>query len=417
MRRRAGDKQEVAAQVLKRIDFYLLRQEMTGFVATIGIVVILLSLENSQRLWDFVSGTNAPSLLMLQMMGSLVPEYIGVGLPIASFLAPALTIRGLARKGEWQVLSASGLSPWRIMRAPMLLALAAASLQLAIRLDIEPLGERALDDIGHDIREGVFGTPIDLDEFIQIDDRTAVYLMPGASQGVTGSIFVRRGGDVFTARSATASRDLSGRVDIELFDGQQLLRQGEDRFSILTFNKYHLSIDTKPTPRARLSPPEQLDRMGGAALAREARLNLRSDMAERPAFSALLARISSALFCLMLPWLAFVLALPPRRGAGGAGLAIGIALIVLFLRTANLVETAGTGHPLLLAAVHMALWLAGTVALVRYGISHDDGAIDRALGKVGKRLAKLLPWRKRDLPAQTVEASDQAAMAGQPQSP
>ena len=68
--------------MLKRIDIYLLRQELTGFVATIGIVVILLSLENSQRLWDFVSGTDAPGLLMLRMMGSLVPEYIGVGLPI-----------------------------------------------------------------------------------------------------------------------------------------------------------------------------------------------------------------------------------------------------------------------------------------------------------------------------------------------
>lgn len=399
--------------MLKRIDFYLLRQELTGFVATIGIVVILLSLENSQRLWEFVSGTDAPGLLMLHMMSSLVPEYIGVGLPIASFIAPAMAIRGLARKGEWQVLSATGLSPWRIMRAPMLLALAAASLQLAIRLDVEPMGERALDDIGHDIREGVFGTPIKLDEFLQIDDRTAVYLLPGDSTGTTGNIFVRRGSDVFTARSATASRDATGRVDIDLFDGQQLLHQDGDRYAILTFNKYHLSIDTKPTPRARLSPPEQLDRMGGAALTREAQRNIREDVAGRPAVSALLARISSALFCLMLPWLAFVLALPPRRGTGGAGLAIGIGLIVLFLRTANLVETGGSDYPLLAAAGHMALWLAGTFALVCYGITHDDGAIDRALGKAGKQFMNLLPWRKHSLPAETEDPTAQAGANGQ----
>ncbi|MDE2562656.1 MAG: LptF/LptG family permease [Sphingomonadales bacterium] len=402
--------------MLKRIDIYLLRQELTGFVATIGIVVILLSLENSQRLWDFVSGTDAPGLLMLRMMGSLVPEYIGVGLPIASFLAPALAIRSLARKGEWQVLSATGLSPWRIMRAPMLLALAAASLQLAIRLDIEPLGERSLDDIGHSIRDGVFGMPINLDEFIEVDERTAVYLTPGASHGVTGSIFVRRGGDVFTARSATASRDATGRVNMELFDGQQLLRQGDDRYAILTFNTYHLSIDTKPTPRAKLSPPQQLDRMGTVALTREARRNVAEDVAGRPALSALMARISSAVFCLILPWLAFVLALPPRRGAGGAGLAIGIGLIVLFLRTAYLVETGGSDHPLLAAAGHMALWLAGTFALVRYGITHEDGAIDRALGSVGKEIVKLVPWRKRALPGETAQVPAASATESLPHS-
>ncbi|WP_338465640.1 LptF/LptG family permease [Novosphingobium sp. ZN18A2] len=389
---------------MKRIDLYLLRQEVTGFVATIGIVVILLSLENVQRMWDFVSGTDAPGLLMARMMTALVPEYVGVGLPIASFLAPALAIRGLAKRGEWQVLPATGLSPWRIMRAPMLLALAAALLQLGIRLEIEPLGERTLDAIGHDIREGDYGTPITLDKFIQLDDRTAIYLAPGGTRGETGAVFVKRGGDVFTARRATASRDQTGRLDVDLYNGEQLLKEGGGSRSILSFSEYHLSVQLKAVPRKQLSPTDRLDRLGTAQLASEAAAGLKTDNPTHPAASAMMARISSALFCLMLPWLAFALALPPKRGSGGAGLAIGIGLIVLFLRTADIVETGYGAHPLLAAGIHMLAWLAMTVALVRYGITHDDGAIDRALGKAGKALLKLLPFGKHRVPPDESES-------------
>lgn len=394
--------------MLKRIDLYLMRQELVGFVATIGIVVMLLSLENAQRLWDVVSGTDAAGLLMLRMMGSLVPEYIGVGLPIASFLAPALAIRGLARKGEWQMLAATGLSPIRIMRGPMLLALAASALQLGIRLEAEPFGERTLDSIGHEIREGVFGTPITLDKFVEVDERTAFFLAPGSTDGETGHVFVQRGGDVFTAHSATASRDPSGRIDVDLKQGQQLLRQDGGRYAILSFGQYHLSIQTKPVPRSHMSSTDRLDRMGTAQLLEEAARGPDSDTGQHPALSALFARVSSALFCVILPWLAFALALPPRRGTGGAGLAIGIGLIVLFLRTASLVETSLSAFPTAAAVAHMTLWFGGTFALVRYGIMHDDGAIDRAIGKMGKKLVSLLPRRQKKSDAETSEAQPAA---------
>ena len=395
--------------MLKRIDLYLVRQELTGFAATIGIVVTLLSLENAQRLWDVVSDTDAPGLLMTRMMVSLVPEYIGVGLPIASFLAPALAIRALAKRGEWQMLAATGLSPWRIMRGPMLLALAAFALQLGVRLELEPLGERTLDSIGHDIRDGNFGTPITLDKFVEIDERTAFFLAPGTSTGETGHVFVRRGSDVFAAKRATASRDPSGRIDVDLYEGQQLLRQASGRYATLSFGQYHLSVQTKPVPRGHLSETDRLDRMSTTELLRDTTPGSNAASGEHPARAALFERISSALFCLMLPWLAFALALPPRRGTGGAGLAIGIGLIVLFLRTASLVQTGLAEWPLLAATVHMALWLAGTIALVRYGVSHDDGAIDRAIGKAGKKLASLLPQRHKDTQS---EGDAQAAPAG-----
>lgn len=383
--------------MLKSLDRYILRCELTAFTAAISLVALILTLENVPRIWTAVSQTAAPLWLLRQMALALMPEYLGIGILIASFIAPAWVIRTMALRGEWQTLSASGLSPWRIMSAPLLLATASAGGELVLRLAIEPSAEQIFDELGSGLDNGTFGIPIALRQFVGLDDKTTIYLMPSHQPGRHfGQTFMRRGKDVFSAASANARRDLSGRIEIELFDGQQIGPNDEGKDRILDFATFRFTYSPSIVAAQVLAPSDRLNRLPLGSLLDGTRREISAGASSRPIMASLLARISSALFCLLLPWMAYVLAQPPRRERSGAGFALGIGLLVLFLRTNSLVERDCLHWPLTAAAAHFALWAAATAALVRFGMTREPGFIDRVINNIGRVL--ISSWKRhRDL--------------------
>ncbi|MBU6266930.1 MAG: LptF/LptG family permease [Sphingomonadales bacterium] len=398
---------------LRRIDIYLLGQVVQAFAITAGLVVAILSLENVSRLWDLVSGTDSRFLLLARLMTALAPEYFGVALPVAAFVAPAWVVRALALRGEWQVFASIGISTRRVMLAPMLLTLLAATAQLAVRMDIEPWGERTLDETALEIRKGTFGTPIAFDEFI-VPDRGSVVLISaprGPGQSI-GAVFAQQDDQTFAARDATALRDATGQIFVELHDGQRLVPDGRGGMRVMHFDRYRFVVSPREVAAAHLPLLDELDRMSSGTLAKRARSEVGH---ARHATASLMARLSSALFILLLPWLALVLGQPPRRKAGGFGLALGIGAIVLFLRTSNLVQTTYTGHPLTAAAVHLALWYGVVAGLCLYSARREAGWIDLAMadaaGRIGRPLRRLA---LRLLPASAIQLRQAARVSRGP---
>src|SRR3546814_7198567 len=93
------------------------------FLGTAAVIVLLLSLENSRRLMGQIEHVERPLSVLLELLAYLVPEYLAMGLLIALFLAVALAFRSMALKGELDILMSVGLSPWRLLRVPLLLGL------------------------------------------------------------------------------------------------------------------------------------------------------------------------------------------------------------------------------------------------------------------------------------------------------
>jgi lipopolysaccharide export system permease protein len=383
--------------MLKSLDRYILRNELAAFAAVVFIVSALLMLENVQRVWNAISGTSAPIMLLLQMLLALLPEYLAVGVLMASFVAPAWVIRSLALRSEWQVLPGIGLGPWRVMLAPLLVAGAATSAELAIRLVVEPFGERSFEQLGDGLERGAFGLPIQLRDFVELDPRTTIYLAP-ADQGSRslGPVFLRRGDDVFSARSASAARDKAGRIAVELFDGREIVhdRDGKDR--VLEFKSYGFTFSPNDASPERFRTAERLDRLPPDELLRGVAQEI-GVTGPHPATASLMARVSSALFCLLLPWMALVLAQPPRRERSGGAILLGVGAIVLFLRTNSLVEAHFHSWPISAAVGHLGLWIGATIALVRFGARHDAGVIDHVLNRLYSTVARAGerpdPWR------------------------
>jgi lipopolysaccharide export system permease protein len=371
------------------IDRYFWRAAALRFGAVVAIVVTMLTLENITRLAADVQKTETPGKLLGWLSLLLVPEQLSAAVPVAVFLGVALAMRQMNARGEWVMLQASGMGRWRMMAAPLLLGLCAAGFQLANQLELRPAGLRALDTLYLDMQGGKHGVPVSLDAPIALDNATTLFAQPAAS-GPPGSlvkVLIRHRTQVFSAPTAAVTALSGGVIALDLYDGTALsgLEQGVAR----SFDFHHLRV---------FGRPKIIDLVGNDARHRLARqdstaliaLARAGDPDSAAATAALAMRIDSALFCLMLPWLALALALPQRRGSTAFGLGWGVVLIVAHLKSAAFLEDSFAADAVLAAVLHTGLWFALTVWLVRLDEQLGEGWAEVASQRAIARVAALV---------------------------
>lgn len=345
---------------MRTIDRYLSGMLLRGYATVVIAIVAMLALENLPRLSKAVEHVSAPLPLLGASLLALLPEYLAIANPVAVYLATAWTIRSLALRGEWQVLAATGMRPARAMMMPVVATTLATGLQIAVRADFEPRGERRLDTLSTAARAGAFGIDIPLGRVVAVAEDTDLLVEPGADGGYRA--FIRHGSETMTADRAEISRDADGALSVMLTQGRLVVsNEGQPRAT--TFGRLTLKFDDRTAAPPAVSPADRMDRLTFTELQ-----PLIADETARggraPATSSLLARVQNALFCLALPWFALAFAVPPRRSAGGPAILLGLVLIVVNLRTGALVEQLFSGMPVGSAAVHVAAWALCVVALI-----------------------------------------------------
>src|SRR3546814_10753409 len=86
-----------------------------------------------------------------------------------------------------------GLSPWRLLRVPLLLGLLVAFCHAGLRGYIQPVGEQRLDALGSAIAVGNLGMTITAGEFLQPDPATVLRVEEiDAPSGAFVGLFVQR---------------------------------------------------------------------------------------------------------------------------------------------------------------------------------------------------------------------------------
>jgi lipopolysaccharide export system permease protein len=369
--------------LLRTVDKYLMGRVALGYAAVIVAVVAILSLENVARLSGDIQRTDAPLRLLARLPLVLVPEHLGIAIPMAAYLAMAVTARQLALRGEWQIFAATGLRPARIMAAPMALAALAATVQLALLLELRPIGARSLDALYAEIGGGLHGTPLVLGETVRLDATTSFFAeaRSRATPGAITNVLVGRGPDVFAAPLAVVTSGSHGAVTLDLRDGTIVHRAPDGAHHSVRFAHYLLQVRPPNLGVIRGNLRHRLDRLEAPQLLRLAGRDA-DGQGGQAAAAAMAARVEGALFCLLLPWLGLALGTPPRRGNGGAGMFLGIALIAAHFRSAAFVEDNFAGAPLVAVGAHFLLWTGATITVLSFTRSHGDGAMDTLIARL-----------------------------------
>jgi len=335
------------------LERYILAGILRRAAAIVAILVLILELENATRLVAQVDRLDRPFAMLSTLCGLLAPEYVAMALPFALFLATALAFRQFAMRSELAAMLAAGVSRRRLIRGPLLLGILCAPALLALRGYVQPICEAQLAARGDQIRAGLFGLGLTVGELAHVAPDTAL-LVGGAGPraGELSDIFVDSPTGTFSAPRANAVFGADGALALTMFDGRAV-EHGAVRRGRAAFRRLTVRIPLAIPPARRLTPDQRLEFLTQSEL-----LTLAPQALARAATTTFLSRITLALFCVVAPVIGVGAGIVAPRRVSPAGLGIGLALVLLFIR----LNEGTRALPVDLAAVTQAALLAASLA-------------------------------------------------------
>jgi lipopolysaccharide export system permease protein len=391
-------------------DRYLLKLILIPLFGTLILSAMLLFLDKMLNLFDFVINEGGPVSVVWQMLGNLLPEYLGLGIPIGVMLGILLAFRRLALSSELDAMRAVGLSYFRLLRVPFLLAGLFAILNFFIVGYLQPYARYNYEGLRFELRSGALGASIRVGEFADLGGGVTLRVEESLGGGTDlRGIFLRMAGRAGQTLSAAAQSGQFLRTDdpdvIILRLGNGTLVHDPDGPTpprALSFVQHDLPINLPPMDRFRARGDKSLE------LSMTELFALSRDPSADPALAmqakaTLHRRLIQCVVLFVLPFFAVALAVPPKRSTSSLGVFLSVVALVTYHKMTEYGERmAGIGRvdpvlaqwvPFLLFAA-LCYWMFHTLAERPGG--QPIGALDRALAAVGGRIAAL--WqRQRDL--------------------
>ena len=155
-------------RVATQIDRYQARLILVPLMATLALAAMLLLLEKMLRLFDFVVSEGGPVNVVWRMLANLIPEYLGLGIPIGLMLGILLAFRRLALSSELDALRSVGLGYGRLLVVPYLFTALLLAANLIIIGFVQPRAQYAYEGLRFELRSGALGASITVGEFTSL---------------------------------------------------------------------------------------------------------------------------------------------------------------------------------------------------------------------------------------------------------
>ncbi len=397
--------------MLTALDRYMVRLIAVPLFATLLISAMLLVLDRMRRLFDFVATEGGPVSAVWRMLANLLPEYLGLGIPIGLMLGILMAFRKLALSSELDVLRGVGLSYRRLLRVPYMFTIALALVNLGIVGFLQPVTKYAYENLRFELRTGALGASIKVGEFTNLGRFLTIRIEESMDRGRRLSgIFVRAAQEDGQSLAVTAARgqflatDDPDTIILRLSDG--VLVQNAPNYRtprILSFSSHDL-----PIPLPRIDPfrgrGSGLEELTLPELVSRATSDKTAPLMRTQAWANFHYRAVEVAMMFLLPLAAIAFAVPPKRSTSSLGVFLSIVLIVTYHKINQYglsVGELGLVNPLLalwgpfLLVAALILWMYHVVAHVPGG--QPIGALERQFAKLLAAIMRLfnLAWPRR----------------------
>jgi lipopolysaccharide export system permease protein len=385
--------------MLTAVDRYMARLIAVPLFSSLLISAMLLVLDRMRRLFDFVATEGGPVSAVWRMLANLLPEYLGLGIPIGLMLGILLAFRKLALSSELDVFRAVGLGYGRLLKVPYMYAAALALVNLGIVGFLQPYSRYAYEGLRFELRTGALGASIKVGEFTNLGKVMTIRIESSAEQGRRLSgIFARVAGKDGQSLAVTAAKgqflatDDPDTIILRLTDG--VLIQNAPSYKtprILSFSSHDLPIDlpkidnfrTRGDGDQELTLPE-LVAAGIAPRATDAQRNM--------AWSNFHYRVAEVAMMFLLPLAAVAFAIPPKRSTSALGVFLSIVMIVTYHKINQYSQSVGA---LGMVNPFLALWtpflvVGGLIAWMYHVTAHVPGG--QPIGALERQFATLIRW-------------------------
>lgn len=402
------------------LDRYILRAVVTPLIIALCIAGMLMLLEHMLRLFDFVLAEQGPVDVVWRMLSNLVPHYLGLALPLGTFIGILLAFRALSLTSELDVLNSSGASVTRLLRPVYALVIGLMVFDFLLVAYIQPYARYKYQQIRFDVTSGAFGIKIPEGEFVNISDTVTIRLGKiSAETHEAEGIYLEerdaRGGmAVITASNGGISTtpDIA-RLILKLRNGRQVFVDAKgDHVNALSFETFDVEVDLPAIAAFRVRGNDDQE----ATLGEMLRLLNDGDAQSDPQWNAFRAgfhwRLIHPLTFLVIPILAVAMGVTGRRRTSNLRPILGVAILIVYHELleewGKVVASEGVLSPYLSMWGIIAVFLALSIVLYR-------GSIDKA------RAARVMARREEEPPIRVLSGKgrdgasiDLGAAAGGP---
>ena len=387
---------------------YILGQIARPMITAILVALIALLAERTLRVIDLVVGWRGSLFIVFEMLGYLIPHYMGLALPVAFFLGILLTFSRLSREGELAAINASGAGLPQLLRP-----IVGASLVLAVVVALlvsllQPYARYAYRAATYALTNASFTTLLRDGLFTTLGDTTYMVDHISEDKSKMKGVFLYQSGEGKDAITITAMRGEAARqsatapIELHLQDGLQQLvpaRRPDDpnRSSAGVVVRFHDFETTLANPEEDFRPRGEDEREMTLFELWQALGNPPAHIDPWEISSELSGRLVRILSLPVLPLMAIPLAIDRVRGQRSYGLVAGLAMLIAFHQLLQVGEALADNNKI---PVWLGLWLPFAVftaisawMFVRAASRVPDPRLGIWLDRQFDRVGRMLPRR------------------------
>ncbi len=173
------------------VERYILRAAATVFLGALFALTAVIWITQSLRDFDLLTSKGQTIFVFLHATGLVVPSLVTVIAPLALFGAAVFTLNRLNADSELIVMSASGVSPGRLLRPFLVLTLAVSLAVGALSLWIVPWSFAELRNIIMKVRADFLSRVVREGQFTTLDQGLVFHYRERAPGGGLNGIFIQ----------------------------------------------------------------------------------------------------------------------------------------------------------------------------------------------------------------------------------
>jgi lipopolysaccharide export system permease protein len=382
------------------IDRYIFRTSFGAFVLILVSLTAIIWVTQALRDIDIVTNQGQTLLVFVGLTGLIIPLLVLIIAPIALVIAIAYTINKLNTDSEIVVINAAGMSPWRMLRPFLAVAIVVAFMVAGIGAYVAPKGLRALHDWATKVRSDVVANIVQPGRFITIEPGLTFHLRERRPNGQLVGIFMDDRRDpkehsTFLAEYGEIVESNNSNFLLLHNGSMQRLETGKLDPTIVLFDRHAFDLSrfgagmalqaTVYGARER-SLWELLNPDPDDSLVKSQPGQLRAEMHDR---------LAAPLYPLAFVMIAFAILGAPRTSrqsrAFSLGLTIAFVTTLRFVGFAGVVFAAHNAAAILIVYVSLVIALAfGVVAISRGATIEPPAVLTAAVNALSERIARRL---------------------------
>ena len=241
---------------MKKLNIYISRQILVGFLLVTFSLMSILWLTQSLRFVELVTNKGLPLSLFIKMTSCLMPRLFALLSPISLFVAVLFVYNRMLSDRELVVMQSAGISPWQNAKPAFYVGLLMSFFGLYVNNFAIPDAEKAFADLEWQVKNDVSHLMFREGEFTALQNGLTVFITAHEKDGSVKGVLINDERDLKNKVTVSAEHGVIVYTDqgprLIMINGvRQEISNKTGQFSSLSFDRYSIDFGSSSSGKKR----------------------------------------------------------------------------------------------------------------------------------------------------------------------